>query len=1232
MATAPDRVRSTSVSKHEAFVEQQLQRARSRIRLFDVTAALCGLLIVSLLYGLGMILLDRAVVLSAPVRQAALIGYILLALAYLGLTVVRPLCKSINPMFAALRVEETVPGAKNSVVNWLEVREQKVPGAIRSAIGQRAAKDVSRADLDRAVSARRVFWMGGGAFAMFIAAVVALVILGPGQFFSLFARAFGPFSGGGTIASQTQLTVIRPANGDATVPVNQPVLFQVQVDGKVPDPNKANAVRLLFRYNQSEPAYLERRLEPGDSDRVWEYRLPSSEVQNGFWYKIAGGDVETPEYRVDVRSNPLVTGFEVRYHYRPYLCQADQVTTDPNLHAVRGTEVTLLVRTNRKLNGGELVIHSAGQIKATETAVDAKGKRQERERLVDVAAKPLQATVSASRPDTMQFKFVLEKDGKYRVRFTSTDDEPSGDSIPYQFTVIPDLAPLVELKEPGKDTTLPANGVLSVAGTATDDYGLTQLVLKMRIVDGIELQPKVYRKSKDEGAFDFRFDDGTFPRSIDYKDFVELDKVNDTQGRVYPLAPGKVVEYWLEAIDNCDYPEPNIGYSKKFKVTIAKPEDPKKSEQQKNEAKKQQQEHNDNQDQQHAKDNRDKQKNQQQGNGNDQQKPPSQQDKDFRSKADNLRKEAEKERDRGDSKPDKNQDKGENKNQGKKPEGAKNAGNDKQPPRQGEGQNQDKPGEQKDNKPGEKPTPNDKKGGTKQQPSQGNQQNQPNQDQNNQNQQGENKQPPKQNQGAGGQKNAGNKPDGSKQAGSEKDPNQKPAGQDNAGNKKKEGNAGSGADKPGERKDNGQPGGAKDDSSRGKAGTKPAGPNDPKNSSAAAAKPGDPKDAGNGAEKPAPTGKQGQDNASTKDAGKPQADATAQDVKDAAKDLENSNGPGEGDAAKDLRDMAQNAKDPQVRKAAAKALEEHANKGKEATPQDVAKAAKDLQGDDAKKREQAADQLRHIAQNAKDAQARKDAEDALKKNGQPTASAGNDPKQPERDPSQNTAQGGTGRKPQTPEETAGQGKSNGKGDPKEQQGTSKEGNGQNKKETGTGKEPGKGQAPQGEPKEKGPEPQEGEAPGQGGRKNGPGGGEFNPSGQQGGDPLKPVELDPPAAASADELKSARRAGELQLDEFKKRVTPDMLKKVDMTPDQWKKFLQEYERRLGKLRAREKVQEKLEQPLVGSGPRPGPGVIKGRPGAGKRESLDNVGPLLPPAEFQNSYRDFTEELSRLKRKP
>src|SRR5262249_30607902 len=276
--------------------------------------------------------------------------------------------------------------------------------------------------------------------------------------------AFVPFADS-DIVRRTRLTIVQPEGGDATVPLGQAVSVVVLVDGVVPEPNKPDALKLLFRYHRNDPGYEEVRLERGENGREWIGRVPGFLVKDGFWYKVAGGGAETAEHRIDVRSSPLVTSFEVTYHFRPYLRRPDTTTTDPNLQGLRGTQVTILARTNRNVKEGQL--------------------------LFDGKPQPIPAELVPDQPAVLRFPLTLEKDGTYRIRFKSVEGEENAEAIRYTIKVKQDQRPTVVITKP-KNTNLPADGVLSVEGHAEDDYGLTSLTLKMQ-VNKQELAGKLYR-------------------------------------------------------------------------------------------------------------------------------------------------------------------------------------------------------------------------------------------------------------------------------------------------------------------------------------------------------------------------------------------------------------------------------------------------------------------------------------------------------------------------------------------------------------------------------------------------------------------------------------------------------------------------------------------------------------------------------------------------------------------
>ncbi|MGH9677648.1 MAG: hypothetical protein ACRD36_11155, partial [Candidatus Acidiferrum sp.] len=346
MATDLSPAKSSPVGRHEAFVVAQLGKTTQRIRALDTTTALCGFVAFTCLYAALMVAADQWLAQSAVIRQLLFLIYLSGATAYLTIFVGIPLRRRINPYFAARQVERTLPEAKNSVVNWVDLHEHDLPASIRAALGHRAARDIASADLESAVSGRRAGYAGGLAAATLGILFVLLLIVGASSFFTALTRAFLPFRTG-QAANLTQLHLVRPDGGNTAVPVGQSLSIAVNVDGKVPRAKGPDAVRLLYRYQEGD-AWLERPLQE-EEQRQFAATISAADIQSGFWYKVAGGDAETPEYRVTVRSTPQLTDFQVTYHFPKYASVPKETRRERTLRAVRGSEAWMWALTNRNV-------------------------------------------------------------------------------------------------------------------------------------------------------------------------------------------------------------------------------------------------------------------------------------------------------------------------------------------------------------------------------------------------------------------------------------------------------------------------------------------------------------------------------------------------------------------------------------------------------------------------------------------------------------------------------------------------------------------------------------------------------------------------------------------------------------------------------------------------------------------------------------------------------------------
>jgi hypothetical protein len=1243
MATDLGQSRATTPAKHEAYVAGQLARAGRRILTLDVATALLGFLAGTIAFALLMALCDRGWNLSDGARQLALAAYLLGAATYLGLAVVRPLRRQVNPYFAARRVEQTLPGAKNSVVNWLDLRQAEVTPVIRGALGHRAAQDLSRADLEQAISGRRA--KEAGLLAGVLAGVLLALILfqGAGPFFFRLGRVFAPFALGGTAPTRTQLTLLQPPEGDASVSVGRPVTFVVRVDGVMPDPKKADALKLLLRYHDDEP-YQERPLVP-DSGREWSVSVPAIDVQSGFWYRITGGDAATPEYRVRVRSTPLITDLLATYQFPAYTARPEAVRRERKLEGLYGTRVVLKVRTNRELKDAGLDFFDGKE---------GRGK--------------VRGEHLADEPNAFRVVLPLEQSGQYRLHFTAADGEVYADPLAYPVVVSPDLPPTVELTKPGKDVQLPANGVLQLEGQASDDIGVKSLTLRMSLLGNVKLQPKDYR-SDDK----IRLPHGGYPTALAYKDYVDLAKLNDAEGKPVELQKGDTLEYWLEASDACDQPRPNVSESKHFRVQIVEAaKDDKQRQQDVQQAQDEQKQHEQAQDQQIQQEDKDRQdaaqqqqqqnqeeaakdqqpkdggggsnaddKNQGSGNkdgkgdkagtgnddkgdkGKDQKAGAGDQpgnaadaeqqkrDEEVKQQADRLQEAINKL-----GQQSQNGDKGEAKGDPKPGDGTgKGEGKPEQAPKPGEAKPEGQPGPQNQAGEGkEGPKPGDKQ----EKPSEGKGAGAPNPMQDNKAEakggspmkdqaegkgEGSPSQPPTPAEAKGG-----GSPEGQKDAGKEKPEAQgSPQKPVSEGQAKDAGPGGKTADgRPaGDKKDQPQPA----EKSEGKgAGEKPAG------SDAQAASKGDrsgdptpraeakPDSAGGGKEGARAKAKpdKAPSDAGGKGEQKKPESVTPRDVEQLAKDLDSGDARKREQAAEQLAKAKDLARDAEAREAARKELEKHGlnpdgKAGKpapeNATPGDAERLAKDLKSDDAGKREDAARQLEKMKDLARDPGTREAARKELEKNGR---GAGDDkialgkPQTPEGNQD--------GKKPEPPAEAKG-----GAGDKKQETGIAKAPDPKGEGQSGEGKDGPKQEGKVADAKDKGSDAMK------------------TPTGNRDGD--GPGGVEPPVQ---DAKPKEHRAGVIQLEDIRKHVNKDVLKAANMTEEQyreWEKAARELNQR---LQAEAKADDVPAAPQTGGG-LPTAGGKRTDPGAkGQPGDVRNGGTVQPPEDYRDGWREFTRK--------
>jgi hypothetical protein len=581
MATQVEPAQRPPLSKHDRIILRQLEQTGGRVRQQDLLNT--GLVLLAGILGYTVLLLSLDIWFDLPsaVRIGSFLIFAMAVLGYLGVRLWTMLFLSVNPYFAARQLEKTLPNAKGSVVNWLDLHDEPLPGAIRSSLSVKAAEDLHHADPERATHTNRPYWLLATVGVLFVA-LLLLFASGPGQFTSLLARSFAPFKEV-TLVPKTEIEIVEPRGGDAAIGEKQGAQFRVRVQGRVPAVNQPGALHLHYRYTKSDTFQRKPFLPEPDGD--WTTSLASDQIPSpGIWYKVVGGDAETPEYFIRVQSAPLVTKFLVNYNPRPYRPWAKQTqeTISPYIEEYEGTEVDVQIIANRELQSSQVQIDFDDGEKVT------------------LAGQPV-----SGNPSAMRFTFPTLRPGSWSVFFKSTKGEEFSDTTAHVVRGVKDAAPKVDLEEPTQEIIqLPVNGVLQLKGQAEDfdekhlqpSAGIKKVLVQMKVVAGhpeLMLQPKVYREGKS-----FQLAQGRYPRKLAYQDFVELTKLKDQNGKPFPTKDGMEIDYWLEAEDICDYPSPgvNLAKSKVQRIVLVGPQNQQQADKQKQEAQKQQSAHENKQD------------------------------------------------------------------------------------------------------------------------------------------------------------------------------------------------------------------------------------------------------------------------------------------------------------------------------------------------------------------------------------------------------------------------------------------------------------------------------------------------------------------------------------------------------------------------------------------------------------------------------------------------------------
>jgi len=453
-------------SRVTQYVDQQLERTRRQVKSTDLIAA--GLLLVVMVIGFFLLaaIIDAWVFTLTPMmRWIAFLGLIAGCVSMLVFSIWPLLTKKINPDYAAKMLEDSKPGFRNSVLNyvWFRKKPDGIRSAVFDAVARQAAVDLNSVPADSSVDRSKVirlgFWLVG-----MTAAFIVYFMLSPKNPFQTLNRVMFPAA---DLAKPAVVTI-----ADVT-PGNTSVFFgdQVEITAKVYGQHSPEDVQLIYSTNDGRQSGQVMVMQP-DPTTPRQYKIDLTKNTGGLResleYEIVARDGQTGKFEIKVAPRPAITIESIQIQPPKYTKLKPQTTLQGAIDGVEGATVILRATANLEIENA--TIELLNQL-PTAPNEDQKFKLAQAPLDMKVESKSAQRTFQLTLDSNREKPMATH----YRLNFRSVTGKSPATPNVYPIRIIPDLAPELEVRNPtAPESKVPANGRLAVVATANDlDYEIS---------------------------------------------------------------------------------------------------------------------------------------------------------------------------------------------------------------------------------------------------------------------------------------------------------------------------------------------------------------------------------------------------------------------------------------------------------------------------------------------------------------------------------------------------------------------------------------------------------------------------------------------------------------------------------------------------------------------------------------------------------------------------------------
>jgi molybdenum-dependent DNA-binding transcriptional regulator ModE len=407
--------------------------------------ALVGALAVFALSAFGI---DRFHFNPTAVLVFRIVAYTLLVGLLVRFTVL-PLLKRVPDERVAMYLEEHEPSLEGGLVSAVEFGSEEVPGQhsqafiehlVRSAVDGCAGVDDGRA-IDRKPIVR-----SSGLLAGATAMGMAMLLFGPASLQRGTQTLLAPWAS----AEERSPYGIDVLPGDTTVARGSDLRLSALLGNFDSD-------RVELAVKRGAATQWDRWPMTVD-ERTAEYAFLLFDLDERTEYFVEAAGVRSEVFEIEVADLPHVQQIDLEYHYPAYTRRKPQREEDGgDIAALRGTRVVLEVTPTISVDWAAILMDEQDTL-----------------------------TLDVAESGALRGEFRVQRDGFYRILFTTAAGKIVPGSSDYIIDVLTDEAPSVAITDPGRDLRVTNVEEVFAEIEAADDYGVGRLELIYSVNGGSE--------------------------------------------------------------------------------------------------------------------------------------------------------------------------------------------------------------------------------------------------------------------------------------------------------------------------------------------------------------------------------------------------------------------------------------------------------------------------------------------------------------------------------------------------------------------------------------------------------------------------------------------------------------------------------------------------------------------------------------------------------------------------